>query len=109
MNLPLTIENNRIMYSGDDGIEIRLQDTSAPVQSIEVTIRNNKIVGAIEDGIQFIDSSQPLDSNRRFVITGNLIANCRFAGIGLMPNQISIEDYSGADIAEPTRAYGNTL
>src|SRR3989304_4157893 len=109
MNLPLTIENNRIMYSADDGIEIRLQDTSAPVEPIEITIRNNEIIGCDEDGIQFIDYSQPLDTNRRFVITGNLIANCRFAGIGLMPNQISIEDYSGADIMESIRAYGNTL
>ncbi|HMD81737.1 MAG TPA: hypothetical protein VKE92_10545, partial [Anaerolineales bacterium] len=35
MNLPLTVEDNRMMYSGDDGIEVRLQDTSAP--SVPIT------------------------------------------------------------------------
>jgi hypothetical protein len=50
-----------------------------------------------------------LDTNRRFVITGNLIANCRNAGVGLMPNQNSLEDYSGADIVEAVRVYHNTL
>ena len=109
MDRPLTLEYNRIMYSGDDGIEIRLQDASAPAQPIEITIRNNEIIGCNEDGIQLIDYSQLLDTNRRFFISGNLIANCRKAGIGLMPDQISIEDYSGADIVESIRAYGNTF
>ena len=109
LNRPLTIENNRIMYCGDDGIEIRLQDTSAPAQPITITIRNNEIIGSDEDGIQIIDYSQPLDTNRRYVITGNLIANSRYAGIGLMPNQNTIEDYSGADIVEAIRLYNNTF
>jgi TolB protein len=106
---PLVIENNRIMYSADDGIEIRLQDSSAPSQPITITIRNNEIIGCDEDGIQFIDYSQSLDSKRRFVITGNLISNCRKAGIGLMPDQNTVEDYSGADIIEAIRVYNNTF
>ena len=109
MNRSLTIENNRMMYSADDGIEIRLQDTAAPIQPITITIQNNEIIGCNEDGIQVIDYSQPLDSNRRFVISGNLIANCHKAGVGLMPNQISLEDYSGADIVESIRVYNNTF
>src|SRR6185503_4967337 len=109
MNRPLTVENNRIMYSADDGIEIRLQDTSAPSVPIKITIRNNEIIGCNEDGIQIIDYGQPLDSNRRFVINNNLIANCRKAGIGLMPNEMSTEDYSGADIVEAIRVYNNTI
>ena len=109
MNRSLTLEYNRILYSADDGIEVRLQDTTAPSLPITITIRNNEIIGCNEDGIQFIDYSQPLDSNRRFVISSNLIANCRKAGIGLMPDMNSIEDYSGADIVEAIRIYNNTL
>lgn len=109
MTRDLLIEANRIMYSGDDGIEIRLQDTSAPAQPITITIRDNEIIGCDEDGIQIIDYSQSLDTNRRIVIRGNLIANCRFAGIGLMPDANTIEDYSGADIIETIRVYNNTI
>lgn len=109
LNRALVIENNRMMYSADDGIEVRLQDTSAPSLPVTITIRNNEIIGCNEDGIQVIDYSQPLDSNRRFVISSNLIANCRKAGIGLMPNENSIEDYSGADIVEAIRVYNNTI
>lgn len=106
---PVLIENNRIMYSGDDGIEMRLQDSSAPPQPIEVTIRNNEIIGSDEDGIQFIDYGQTVDTNRRIVVAGNLIADSRFAGIGLMPDANTTEDYSGADVIEAIRVYGNTL
>jgi hypothetical protein len=87
-----------MMYAGNDGIEIRLQDGSAPAQPITVTIRNNEIIGSAEDGIQLIDYSQPGDTNRRFVISGNLIANSVYAGIGLMPDATSVEDYSGATL-----------
>ena len=44
-----------------------------------------------------------------FDATGNLIANCRFVGIGLMGNAITKEDYSGADIIETIRVYNNTI
>ena len=109
MTQPLVIENNRLMYSGDDGIEIRLHDASAPSQPIEIMIRNNEIIGCNEDGIQLIDYSQTQDTKRRFIIAGNLIANCTKAGIGLMPNANTLEDYSGADIREAIRAYNNTI
>lgn len=107
---PLIIEDNRILYSDQDGIEIRLQNDSTPAQLIDITIRNNEIIGSGQDGIQFIDyldSSQ--DTNRRFYIHNNLIANNRMAGIGLLPNELSIEDYSGADIIEAIRVYNNTF
>jgi len=109
MNRPLLIEHNRLMYNRDDGIEVRLQDASTPAQPITVTIRNNEIIGCDEDGIQFIDYGQAVDTNRKYVITSNLIANCRFAGIGLMGNTISVEDYSGANIIEGIWAYNNTI
>ena len=109
MNRPLLIENNRLMYNRDDGIEVRLQDATAPAQPITIIIRNNEIIGCHEDGIQFIDYGQTVNTNRNYVVTGNLIANCRFAGIGLMGNAITVEDYSGVDIVEAIWVFNNTL
>jgi hypothetical protein len=106
----LLIEDNRLLYSHDDGIEIRLQDGSAPSQLIDIIIRNNEIVGSGEDGIQFIDyPDDPQDTNRRFYVHNNLLANNRMAGIGLLPDKITDEDYSGADIIEAIRVYNNTF
>jgi hypothetical protein len=107
---PILIENNRILYSGDDGIEISLQNAVLPPAMIEIDIWNNMILGNREDGIQFIDHpGDPQDTNRRFVIAGNLIANSRKAGIGLMPNANTLEDYSGADVVEAIRVIHNTF
>jgi hypothetical protein len=109
MNRPLLIEHNRLMYNRDDGIEVRLQDATAPALPITITISKNEIIGCDEDGIQFIDYAQAVDTKRNFTITDNLIANCRFAGIGLMGNAISVEDYSGANIIESIQVYNNTI
>lgn len=107
---PLLIENNRILYSGDDGIEISLQNAAVPPTLIEIDIWNNMILGNREDGIQFVDHpADPQDTNRRFVIAGNLIANSKKAGIGLMPNANTLEDYSGADVVEAIRVFQNTF
>ncbi|HXQ39217.1 MAG TPA: hypothetical protein VN843_34780, partial [Anaerolineales bacterium] len=107
---PLLIENNRILYSGDDGIEISLQNAALPPTLIEIDIWNNMILGNLEDGIQFVDHpADPQDTNRRFVIAGNLIANSKKAGIGLMPNANTLEDYSGADVVEAIRVFNNTF
>ncbi|HET8562436.1 MAG TPA: choice-of-anchor Q domain-containing protein, partial [Candidatus Binatia bacterium] len=109
MNRSLLIEHNRMLYSRDDGIEVRLQDATAPVQPITITFRNNEIIGCSEDGIQFIDYGQTVDTQRIYFITGNVIANSVFSGIGLMGNASSVEDYSGADIQEAIRVYNNTI
>ena len=107
---PLIIEDNRILYCTEDGIEIRLHSLSAPSQLIDITIRNNEIIGSGQDGIQFIDyPKDPQDTNRRFYIHNNLFANNQMAAIGLMPNEETIEDYSGADIVEAIRVYSNTF
>lgn len=109
-NWPLVIEYNRILYAGDDGIEINLQNINIPAAPLEMHIRNNMILGSREDGIQFVDfTSDPLDPNRRFVIAWNLIANSAKAAIGLMPSANTIEDFSGADVLETIRMYNNTL
>jgi hypothetical protein len=107
---PLLIENNRILYATDDGIEINLQDKPSPPALVDINIWNNMIIGSREDGIQLIDfPDEPQNTNRRFVIVGNLIANCQKAGIGLMPNANSVEDFSGADVVEPVRVFNNTF
>jgi len=109
--IPLVIENNRILYSGKDGIEISLQNTTVPPAVVEVNIWNNMIIGNGDDGVQLIDhmGGDPQDTNRRFIIAGNLIANSRRAGIGLMPFANTLEDYSGADMAEAVRVFNNTF
>lgn len=110
LNRPVSIEDNRILYSGEDGIEINLQESSAPVAPLEVDIANNMILGSTEDGIQFVDEpGNPPDAARKFVIYRNLIANNARAGLGLMPDGKAIEDYSAAQISEPTWFYNNTL
>jgi hypothetical protein len=110
MNRPLLIENNRIMYAGEDGIEINLQNTSIPPSLVEVDIWNNMIIGSEQDAIQFVDyTNDPQDVNRRFVIVGNLIANNKKAGIGLTANGNMVEDYSGADTLEALRVFNNTF
>jgi hypothetical protein len=107
---PLRIENNRILYAGDDGIEIALQNTPALPGLTEIDIWNNMIIGSREDAIQFVDyPGDPQDTNRRFVLVGNLMANSKRAGIGLMPNGNTLEDYSGADTVESIRVLNNTF
>lgn len=107
---PLLIENNRILYATDDGIEVNLQDKPSPPAVVDVNIWNNMIIGSKEDGIQLIDfPGEPQNTNRRFVIVGNLIANSLKAGIGLMPNTNTLEELSGADVIEPVHVYNNTF
>ena len=107
---PLLIENNRIMYATDDGIEINLQDKPSPPALVDVNIFNNMIIGNREDGIQLNDfPGEPQDTNRRFVIVGNLFANNQKAGIGLLPTTSPLEDFSGADVIEPVHVFNNTF
>ena len=107
---PILIENSRILYSAADGIEISLQKDTAPFATALVDIRNNMIVGNGQDGIQFVQHpGDPQDTNRRYMIAGNLLANNGRAGIGLMPNADTTENYSGATLAEALRVFNNTF
>ena len=107
---PLLIENNRILYAIDDGIEVNLQDKPSPPALVDVNIWNNMIIGNREDGIQLVDfPDDPQNTNRRFIIVGNLIANNQKSGIGLIPNSTSVEDFSGANVIEPVRIFNNTF
>jgi hypothetical protein len=110
MDRPLVIENNRILYNAHDGIEISLQKETAPFATALIDIRNNMIVGSGQDGIQFIQHpGDPQDTNRRFMIAGNLFANNQKAGLGFMPNADTTENYSGATLAEVVRVFNNTF
>ncbi len=109
-NRPLLIENNRILYAGDDGIEIGLQVTPAGSSTAGIDIWNNMIIGSRQDGIQVLDFGvAPEQMERRLVVVGNLIANNQRAGIGLVPNTAAGEDYSAAAVREPIRVYNDTF
>jgi hypothetical protein len=99
------VEDNIIHNNGDDGIEIRLHTYAGPTLSI--IIRGNTISGNGEDGIQLID--YPDVSDRVFLIERNLIAGNAMAGLGLMDNGETSEDFRAASIPERIRLFNNTF
>jgi hypothetical protein len=99
------VAHNRMFNSDDDGIEIRLHPHQG--EQLEVVFRDNIITGNGEDGIQIID--YPGLSHRRIRIERNVIANNAMAGIGLMSDATTKEDYRGADIPEPIEVVNNTI
>ena len=101
-----TIENNEILGSRGDGIEIRLTDDQIP-STAEIVIRGNRIVQSRADGIQFIDYFQ--DTNRIFTIERNLIKESGKAGIGMTDNAESGEDFRAASIRERIHVFHNTF
>ncbi|MGD9637200.1 MAG: right-handed parallel beta-helix repeat-containing protein [Pirellulales bacterium] len=99
------VAHNIMRDNGDDGIEIRFHDYDGP--PLEVVFRNNIITGNLEDGIQIID--YPGVSNRRVRIERNVIALNAMAGIGLMSDANSAEDYRAADVPEAIEVINNTI
>jgi parallel beta-helix repeat protein len=99
------IENNIIRNNRDDGIEIRLHEYSGP--TLNIVIRNNTISGNLEDGIQLID--YPDVSDRVFFIERNLIQGSAMAGLGLMDNADSNEDFRASNIPERIYLINNTF
>jgi hypothetical protein len=100
-----TIENNTILNSANDGIEIRLHPYTGP--TLNILIRGNWIAGAREDGIQLID--YPGLSSRLVRIERNVIVNNVMVGIGSMPNGQSNEDFGGAPLQEEVQIVNNTF
>ncbi|HSB15881.1 MAG TPA: right-handed parallel beta-helix repeat-containing protein [Bryobacteraceae bacterium] len=100
-----TVEDNLIRNNGDDGIEIRLHEYSGP--TLEIIVRNNVISGNGEDGIQLID--HPGVSNRVFVIERNLIERNAMAGLGMMDNGVTVEDFRAASVTDPVHLFNNTF
>ena len=99
------IENNVFRQSGDDGIEIRNQNYHGSL--VTLTMRNNTITGSDEDGIQLIDYSE--NSDRAFVISGNLIQQNADVGLGIMDNGETREDFRGASMPERVDVANNTF
>jgi plastocyanin len=102
----ITIEDNEIFQSGGDGIEIRLND-DAIADTVEIAIRGNRIVQSKHDGIQLIDYFEETD--RIFVVERNLIRDSGQAGIGLLDNGQSGEDFRAASIRERIHVFHNTF
>jgi hypothetical protein len=100
------IEDNEILQSRGDGIEIRLHDDPI-ADTVEIAIRGNRIVQNHSDGIQLIDYFE--DTDRIFVIERNLIRDSGQAGIGLMDNGQSNEDFRAASIRERIHVFHNTF
>ena len=101
----ILIEDNVFEFTGDDGIEVRNQNYTGP--HVTITIRNNTITGSSEDGIQIIDYSA--DSSRSFVIERNLIQGSEDAGLGIMDNGETKEDFRAANIPESVHVFNNTF
>ncbi len=100
-----TIENNTILNSRNDGIEMRLHDYTGP--TLTTIIRNNVISGALEDGIQLIDYTGL--SSRLVRIERNVIINSAMVGLGSMAHGISNEDFAGAPMQEEVQVIKNTF
>lgn len=99
------VEDNIIRNNRDDGIEIRLHAYAGP--TLNIIIRGNTISGNGEDGIQLID--YPDVSDRVFLIERNLIAGNAMAGLGLMDNGETKEDFRAASIPERIHLFNNTF
>jgi uncharacterized repeat protein (TIGR01451 family) len=99
------IENNIIRHNDGDGLEMRLQPYSGP--TLEVIIRDNLITDNRADGIQLISYDVP--SDRYIRIEGNLIKDNNQAGVGLMDNEETNEDYRAASLPEPIDVINNTF
>ncbi len=99
------IEDNLILNSRDDGIEIRLHRYSGKM--LNIVIRRNRIIGSGEDGIQIID--YPDMSSRTIRIEHNVIARTKMAAIGCMANGNTGENYEAASIPERIEVINNTL
>ena len=101
----ILVENNTIIKSNDDGMEIRLYDY--PGQKIKYEIRNNRISGSNNAGIQII--SYDIFTGKEFTIHHNIISDCK-TGFGCMEGANTREDMTGASkMDEQVLFYNNTL
>ncbi|MCI0400307.1 MAG: DNRLRE domain-containing protein [Gammaproteobacteria bacterium] len=101
----VTLENNTILNSKDDGIEIRVHPYTGPM--VNIVIRNNYISGNKADGIQLIDYSGL--SNRIFRIERNVIVNNAKVGLGCMADGNTTENFAGAPMVEEVQVVNNTF
>ena len=102
----LLVENNQMIGSDGDGVEMRLND-DAFSSTAHFIFRGNEIWGTRSDGIQIIDYFT--DTNRVIAIERNLIRDNGRAGIGLLDGGTTAEDYRAASIRERITVFHNTL
>ncbi len=100
----IIVENNSIVNSNDDGMEIRL--FSIPEQNIHYEIRHNIFSGSKRAGIQLI--SYDVYTGKVFHIHHNIFRNCK-TGLGCMEGANTREDLNGASkMDERVFFYNNT-
>lgn len=104
-NFDIIIENNTMLNSGDDGIEIRAYPYTGPMANI--VIRNNSISGSVEDGIQLIDYAGL--SNHKFRIERNVIVASGKVGLGSMAAGNTVENFAGSPMTEEVQVVNNTF
>ncbi len=105
LDVEVSILNNLIQYSKDDGIEIRLHPYEG--DEISIFIENNQIEFSGENGIQLIDYEGY--SSRKFYILRNVIVSSDDVGIGIMDQGETVEDYRAAPMPEPLIIGNNTI
>ncbi len=104
-SINVLIEDNSLINNLDDGMEIRLHEFQGNL--LTYIIRRNNIFNNGEDGIQIID--YPDISDRVLYIEFNNICSNSMAGIGMMGNGNTIENYEGHQIPEPIYIINNTI
>ncbi len=109
----LWIEDSLIQDNQDDGIEIRLQgNTFGAGEQIHNVILRNRMLRNGEDGLQLIDGflADPEQlTPRSFRVERNVFADSVQAGLGIMCNQNSAENYEGCAMLERVELVHNTF
>jgi hypothetical protein len=109
----LWVEDSFIQDNDDDGIEIRLQGSEFVAgEQIENVILRNHLLRNGEDGLQLIDGllTDPQQlTPRSFRVERNVFADNVQAGLGIMCNQISAENYEGCAMLERAELVHNTF
>ncbi len=100
------IEDNRLLNAGQDGLETRQHNDSIP-SLVRLTFINNWVEGAGHDGIQIMDYNN--NSNREYYIERNLFIGNKRVAIGLMPGDVTDENYGAAAMPERMYLFNNTF
>lgn len=105
------VTDNLVQSNNGDGVETRTRNTTTPIY--QIIVRGNRFLGNDDNGLQVIDddtiAGSPTQSATVFTIDHNVIANNTQAGLGLMDNSETTEDYRGASLVERITVTNNTF
>ncbi len=101
------VQGNLMQNNAGDGIEIRIFNNSGP--ALVMIMRDNIIKENEKDGIQLIENDEIVPTNTVIVIDRNLIVDNLEAGLGLMDNGITGEDFRAASLLERIHLFNNTF